>query len=302
LISNASCLGPPKGSYFIGLDPRRRPVYLTEEELDSHGHIMGHTGSGKTRSVLEPLMYQDMRAGKGIILMDAKGSAANVAMIKALAAINGRRQDLRVFSLAHPNKSNTYNPVYLAPGADLLATAERVFSVFPLEHEYYRGQAKLLFYNLIKVLAGTGLPFNLVDVRLCVADDEVFHHVADLSDERVAKLEIEKQLKQLGNKRLETFTGLYNALADYDHPLLNSYNPDIVIDDVVNERQIAYFNLPANAYALLACYQRRPRDPLSPESPGSGDPPDDFRAVLRLSRQRSEAAQGQIRSGRGGYA
>ena len=33
-----------------------------------------------------------------------------------------------------------------------------------------------------------------------------------------------------------------------------------------------------------------------------GDPPDDFGAVLRPSRQRSEDAQGQIRSERGGYA
>lgn len=30
--------------------------------------------------------------------------------------------------------------------------------------------------------------------------------------------------------RRVTFTGLYNALAEYGHPLLLAYDPDIVID------------------------------------------------------------------------
>ncbi|MFC1610833.1 type IV secretory system conjugative DNA transfer family protein [Myxococcota bacterium] len=242
----------PEGKYFVGCNPKGRPIYLTEWDLDTHGHIMGHTGSGKTRSVLEPLMFQDMRAGKGLLFMDAKGSSENVDMFKAVADLNGRRGDLRVFALAHPQWSHTYNPVYVTGLADPLVTAERVFSVFDLQHEYYRGQSKLFFYNLIRLLASTGLPFNLVDVRLCVADDVFLHYAYDLADDRAAKFEIDKQLKQLGKRRMETFTGLYNALAEYDHPLLNSYNPDIVIEDVMNERQVVYFNLPANRYALLA--------------------------------------------------
>ncbi len=242
----------PEGYYFVGLDARRRPVYLTEWDLDTHGHIMGHTGSGKTRSVLEPLMFQDMRAGKGVLFMDAKGSSENVDMMKALAAITGRRSDVRIFALAYPSWSQTYNPVYVGRAGDRLAVAERVFSVFPLEHEYYRGQSKLFFYNLIRLLAATAKPFNLTDVRLCVADDDVLAYVAELSDDSAAKYEIEKQLGQLAKKRHETFTGLYNALAEYEHPLLSSYNPDIVIEDVMNERGLVYFCLPANRYPLLA--------------------------------------------------
>jgi hypothetical protein len=242
----------PPGRYFVGLDRKRQPVYLSEWDLDTHGHIMGHTGSGKTRSVLEPLMFQDMRAGKGVLFMDAKGSSENVEMMKALAAVTDRRDDVRIFALAYPEWSQTYNPVYLGAHGDPLAAAERVFSVFALEHEYYRGQSKLFFYNLLRLLAATGKAFNLIDVRLCVADDEVLAYVSERSDDRAAKYEIHKQLSQLGRKRLETFTGLYNALADYEHPLLNSYSPEIVIENVMNERGIVYFNLPANRYPLLA--------------------------------------------------
>jgi len=55
----------------------------------------------------------------------------------------------------------------------------------------------------------------------------------------------------LGKRKLETFTGLYNALCDYSHPLLDSYNPDIRIDEVMNKRQLAYFHLNCNQYSLL---------------------------------------------------
>jgi hypothetical protein len=165
----------PNGKYFVGLDRRRRPVYLSEWDLDTHGHIMGHTGSGKTRSVPEPLMLQDLAHGKGLLFMDAKGSNENVQTMKALAAVTRRSAELKVFALANPEWSHTYNPVFLGPGGDPLATAERVFSVFPLEHEYYRRQSKLFFYNLVRLLAGTGQPFNLRDVRLAVADIVLQH-------------------------------------------------------------------------------------------------------------------------------
>jgi type IV secretory pathway TraG/TraD family ATPase VirD4 len=242
----------PKGKYFVGLDERKKPVYLTEWDLDTHGHIMGHTGTGKTRSVLEPLMFQDMKAGKGLLFMDAKGSSENVQILKAMAVQNGRSGELKVFAPAYLNWSQTYNPVYLGKNGDPLAAAERVFSVFPLEHEYYKGQSKQFFYNLIRLMAGTGKAFNLTDIRLAVADDEVLSYVFSLSDDRTAKYEIKQQLAQLGKRRHETFTGLYNALAEYEHPLLNSYNPDIIIEDIMNERGMVYFNLPANRYPLLA--------------------------------------------------
>jgi len=242
----------PADRYFIGVDRNAKPVYLSEWDLDTHGHVMGHTGSGKTRSVLEPLMLQDLRKGKGLLFMDAKGSSENVQMMKALAAVTGRTPRLKVFALAHPDLSHTYNPVYLGKAGDPLAAAERVFSVFAMEQEYYRGQSKLFFYNLLRLLAGTGKAFNLRDVRLAVADDDVLRYCFEQSDDTTAKYEIEKQLRQLGRKRLETFTGLYNALADYDHPLLLAYDPDIVIDDIMNEQGVVYFNLPANRYALLA--------------------------------------------------
>ena len=247
----------PRGSYFLGLSPRRKPVVIEEGLLNTHLHAVGPTGTGKTESLLFPLLLQDARAGKGAVFIDAKGAYSNIERFKTIAAIAGRARDVRIFSLEYPEACNSYNPVHLGPKGDPLTTAERVFSDFRMDNEYYRGQAKLFFYNLVRLMAGTGKAFNLTDIRLVVGDDEALAYVMDLSDEHRAKHDISKQLSQLGKKRYETFTGLYNALADYDpggavSDALNSYNPDIVVEDVLNERQLVYFHLPANRFQLLA--------------------------------------------------
>jgi hypothetical protein len=240
------------GQYLIGMTPGRKPVVLSEFDLCTHVHLMGQTGSGKTASVITPLLYQCIREPnrKGALLMDAKGSSENVAMVQNLARKCGREQDLRIFALAYPEWSHSYNPVW--PCTDPDATAERIFSVFSMDNEYYRGQAWLMFRNLIRLMAGTGMPFNLIDVRTALIDDEAREHVYESSKDLRAQHEVESQLNQLGRRRLETFTGLYNALADYDHPLLNTYSPTIVLEDVVNKRGICYVNLPANRYPILA--------------------------------------------------
>lgn len=242
----------PKGHYFIGKTPSGKPVYLSEKDLDTHGHIMGQTGSGKTSSVLMPLMLQDMLAGKGLIFMDAKGSSENIMAMKSLAALALRQEKVHIFAPAHPSLSDTYNPVYLEPSSDPDAVAERVFSVFEMDNAYYKGQSWLLFRTLTRLLASTGKPFHLNDMRACIGNREILDEACKMSSDKRAAFELQKQLHQLGKRSMETFTGLYSAMANYEHDLLNTYEPTIQLEKIVNSRGLVYFNLPANKFPILA--------------------------------------------------
>lgn len=74
--------------------------------------------------------------------MSAKGSDEEVGTMKAIAALAGRSHQLRVFSLPAWNVADifthAYNMVHVrprtptSPGGDVVATAQRVFSVLPL--------------------------------------------------------------------------------------------------------------------------------------------------------------------------
>jgi hypothetical protein len=167
----------PVGNTFVGLTPKRRilppwgvswrPVYLSAEERSMHRHVLGKTGSGKTTSILWPQVLQDALAGRGVLVIDAKGSTENAWTMRSIASACGRLADFRWFGLPAWNRpelfSHTYNLVRVAPrsrddaGGDVLAMAERVFSVLDLgDNPYFKTQAFLAFTRVCRVLRHGG--------------------------------------------------------------------------------------------------------------------------------------------------
>ncbi len=62
----------PKSGLFLGKSVYRgvvRPVYLADDDRRRHVYIIGKTGTGKTE-LLRDLILQDIRAGKGVCLID----------------------------------------------------------------------------------------------------------------------------------------------------------------------------------------------------------------------------------------
>jgi len=273
----------PAGHCFVGLTPTRRmgrvrwqPVYISPQQRTMHRHVLGKTGSGKTLSVLWPSVLQDALDGKGVLVMDAKGSDENARAIKAIAKMAKRESQLRIFSLPAWNQmklpSHTYNMVYVRPrtptdaGGDPAVTAERVFSVLPLgDNEYYNTQAQVMFTNLCKLLHGMvdshghGLPFTLRDVAVCLRGianvggwNRALWHCLKESVDREASLSVNAQARQLGQDVNKCFSGILGAIDRFLSPLVNAYAPDIIIENVLEENQLVYIQLPANLFRIQA--------------------------------------------------
>lgn len=263
-----------KGQYFLGCIAKRTgpfwrdvPYFVSDKQRTMHMHVLGQTGSGKSASVLFVLALQDVLAGKGVIVIDAKGSSENINVMRNLAALAGRTADLRIFSLTHPEQSHSYNPLWIRPrtktdpkGGDPLAVAERVFSVFKPEMTelYYKNLGESFFRALITVLHGlvdedgTSLPFTFRDALECIQRPEQLRWCCHHTLERTAARNIQHQLTNLGDKAAQSFMGLQNMVQRYcDTPLINATQPDIIIEDVLEKNHIVYFQLPANFYANL---------------------------------------------------
>ncbi len=273
----------PPGHTFVGMRPQKRfwgwswrPVYLSPLQRTMHRHIIGKTGSGKTTGVLWPSVLQDVLDGKGVIVMDAKGSNESLQMMKSIAAVTGRPEALRVFSLPAWNQpqlfSHAYNLLYVRPrtktdsGGDPVAVAERVFSVLSLgDNAYYNTQAEVFFVNLCRLLhgmvdkAGNGIPFNTRDVSACLKGigntgiwTRALERVQEESTDIEAAFEIRSQLARLGNEAAKCFSGLVAALDKFLSPLVNAYAPDIILEDILQTNGIVYVQLPANLFKLQA--------------------------------------------------
>jgi len=273
----------PPGTTFVGVTPRRRllgwakePVYLDARQRSTHCHVIGKTGSGKTQSVLWPQALQDILDGKGIVVMSAKGSDEEINTMKGLARHAGREDDLRIFSLPAWNRpqlpTHTYNMVYVEPRGpnsrgDPVATAERVFKVLPMgDNVFYNQQAQIMFRNLCCALHGMvdenglGIPFVMRDIATCLkgigANETPYgsglQYVLSKSLNREAVNEIRSQQERLGHKIHEVLSGLVGAVDQFLGPIVNAYDPDIVIERVLEEKQIVYVQLPSNLYKIQA--------------------------------------------------
>jgi type IV secretory pathway TraG/TraD family ATPase VirD4 len=221
-----------------------------------HTHCLGQTGTGKTRSVIEPLILQDLLRKRGVVVVDGKGAQENEERLAAMAAAAGRLGDLKVFTLNPFHASHTYNPLHLTAGADPRAVAERVFSSFAddMDNPYYRDQSRMFFVTLVSALAGTGQRFSMLDAAAAIASPDSLDHALCATSDARARRSIRTQMERLGSKARETFTGLLSAVNRYDHPAVNAYDPDIILEDEIDRGGILGFFLPANYYKQLARY------------------------------------------------
>jgi hypothetical protein len=276
----------PPGMLFVGLEARRRrlgwswrPVYISQQQKTMHRHVLGKTGSGKTASVLWPAVLQDALDGKGILVIDAKGSDENIRVVKAIAQVAGRAEQLRVFALPAWNQpqlaSHSYNMVHVRPrrpgdpGGDPIATADRVFAALTPElgdNGYFNTQARIMFDNLCRLLHGMvderghGLVFTLEDLAVCFKGigalgtgwSRAFRHCCMNSIDRRAAEEIDSQLARLRNDVQKCFSGIVGALDKFRSPLVNAYDPDIVFEEVLEKNLIVYAQLPANLFPTQA--------------------------------------------------
>ena len=100
----------------VGMNERETDVYTSLAERTGHMLVLGATRVGKTR-LAELLIGQDILRGDAVIVLDPKGDTELLRRIYHEAGRAGRRSDLRIFHLRHPEESQTYNPIanYHAP-------------------------------------------------------------------------------------------------------------------------------------------------------------------------------------------
>ncbi len=69
----------PEKGLFLGMSRYRgveRPIYIGEDDRRRHMYVIGKTGTGKSQ-LLEELVLQDIRSGKGVAVIDPHGDLIN---------------------------------------------------------------------------------------------------------------------------------------------------------------------------------------------------------------------------------
>jgi conjugal transfer pilus assembly protein TraD len=100
-----------------------RELVLPDAVLDRHAILLGTTGCGKSR-LLELMAVQAIGRGDAVVVVDPKGDDGLLSRVRRAA---GDR--FRLLSLAHPERSERYNPV--GRYRDVREVADRVAALLP---------------------------------------------------------------------------------------------------------------------------------------------------------------------------
>lgn len=147
-------------------DERARPIAIAPQDRLLHLMVVGGTGSGKS-TLLEHLVEQDMRAGRGTVVIDPKGDLVRHLLDRVSAS---RRGDVVLLDPTDEARPVGLNPLARADGDRELA-ADQLVACF---HSLYRSSwgprlADLLHAGLLTLMLQPGA--TLIDLPRLFSDE-----------------------------------------------------------------------------------------------------------------------------------
>jgi conjugal transfer pilus assembly protein TraD len=232
-----------KGMTYLGYEVTlRKPSFLSPQERNGHVHVVGTTGSGKTRYVLFPMIRQDIEAGRGVVFIDGKASDENARVIRKMVEDAGREKDFLYFSLSDLDRSRTYNPLQHGDASQL---KDKVMAVIEWSEPYYKGLCRNALQCLFMDLARLGKRITL-------------HELNGFLYERPGSLKAfsaipEQDFKDISNLRNEIGSLVNTHFAG----LLSQQAAEIDLLDVYRKGKIVYFALDTQSYQDTAAHLGR---------------------------------------------
>ena len=249
--------GPEKDSgTLLGMANGVGEVRLSDRARESHMQLVGPTRSGKSQ-LLFSIAAQDMRRGLPVFFMEAKGDRSDFEQFHKLAGLAGRARDVRYFN-PHDPMSMTFNPIRPVPGQDSTAIANQIARAIGREptsagegQDYYRSVDYAKIQTMAEVFCKTGRQFTLRDCFYYFSSDKARVKAFSLcGDNRLVSMAAK------GFKDSPDSTALTSSLRPWMTgtlgALLNSYSPQIQLEDVFEQGRLAYFAVPIGHLQLLA--------------------------------------------------
>jgi type IV secretory pathway TraG/TraD family ATPase VirD4 len=230
----------------------RKSSYLSTEMRKMHCHIVGSTGSGKTDSLVLPLFVQDIERGRGAIIMDAKGDRETLNKILYHVKRAGRDQDFLFFSLAYPERSNTYNPLLRGNPTEL---KDKIVSANIWTEEFYKSKAEEALLLLMKCLSDVGENITFHKLYELLTDKDRFVALSKRVKNAHIQDVMESVLKRFSSfqDELSGLVALLGLIAESEFAhLLTDAKPQIDLLSAYQKKQIVYFQLNTQGYEETA--------------------------------------------------
>jgi len=145
------------------------PVYLLDGESKGHVHIVGTTGSGKTR-LFDLLVTQAILRNEPVIILDPKGDRELKNNAEATYVRSGRGRDFTFFHPAFVDESAAINPLATRQRASELAS--RLAAIIPssASGDVFQSFSMNALMGIFYAVEISGTNPTIMDVQRALAD------------------------------------------------------------------------------------------------------------------------------------
>ena len=246
-LLNAGTTNTPSGKYYTTLARlNKKAILIPEHSRYMHTQVIGSTGSGKTRYVFFPSIYQDILRGAGCFILDVKSNM--FVPIGSYVQFSGRDKDFCYFDIASP-RSFTYNPLI---GDDPDEVAGRISTALYSDNErnddFYKEIGHRFIHSLVRLLYTYNNRITFSDIYQGTNDVETLTRLCQGKEDNVdAEYFIKNWIEKKEEYRQEKLIGLINKLSPFVASkwahLINTYDPDILMEDVVMNNKVFLFGV-----------------------------------------------------------
>lgn len=231
---------------YAGMSNSGKSVFIKQTFRRMHTQIVGTTNAGKTESVILPWAIDDIKKGRGLLMIDGKSDSNLLDKLYAYAKKHHREQDIRILSICNVGISHTFNPL---SGGTVLEVAERVFSALNFENEYFKSIQYDAFLHCLLILEASNVKATPYRVIECLKNEKVLSElVMTTQNERLISWS-KDFLKLSKDEREQRTSGLVAQLQSFTigemAGIFNCEYSDINLEQALENGEIIYCQLPA---------------------------------------------------------
>lgn len=237
----------------------KKPVCLKLKSRAQHLIVSGATGQGKT-TLLKTLLNYSLKHNHPVIIIDPKGEKADVLEMSKRAELYGREKDFHLFSLSFPEESVAYNPLENGTSEQIKA---RLIDGLRFEHEYFKAQASLWLGAVLYALEALGETITFSRLRELIANTAKLRELQK-SVNRIKKHKHKSRLVAGINSTFQIkasdLAGVFSQISSIDSAVFTDIispkgaknKKKLSLSDVLENKQIAYFQMNVNGYGDIS--------------------------------------------------
>jgi len=239
-------------SVYAGRTKEGEDVFINLSFRRMHAQVVGTTNAGKTESVIVPWAINDIENDRGLIIIDGKADKNLLNKLYAYAVKNNRAKDFRIFTLADYDLSQTFNPLI---NESVDQTTEKIINSFAIENEFYRTVQFDVFRNVLSIFKEAKEYPTFLKIRQAITDPAKLQALADRGNNPLLQEWAVEFLNTGKEMRKEQVSGLLGNLGYFTSgevgSLFNTEYPSINIQQIMDEKLIAFFQLPVLKSPML---------------------------------------------------